>query len=237
MIVRRDTATAVSGRPATHGLVRATALQLTIENAEILVLRHELAVLRRQVSRPRLSWADRVVFAALAWLLSQSCRLHRIVIPATILLWHRNLVSKRWIQPRRRRTSGCSTAPELRQLIVRLATENSSRGYRRIHGELARLGYQVACGRSRNSLGSALTLFCRCWSGCCSTWWPACCRWRHSVGHCQTMPRRQLLDPLIPSPAWPSGGVNHAPRGHPAGGSGAWFATALLGVAGAAFPL
>jgi transposase InsO family protein len=114
------------------------------KNVEILVLRHEVAVLRRQVRRPRLSWADRAVFAALTRLLCQAGQLQRIVTPATVLRWHRDLVTRRWTQPRRRRTGGRCTAPELRQLVLRMASENSTWGYRRIHGELAGLGYQLA---------------------------------------------------------------------------------------------
>jgi putative transposase len=100
------------------------------KNAEILVLRHEVAVLRRQVSRPRLSWADQAVFAALTRLLCQAVRLHRIIAPATVLRWHRDLVTRRWTQPRQRRTRGRSTASELRQLVLRLASENPTWGYR-----------------------------------------------------------------------------------------------------------
>jgi putative transposase len=83
------------------------------------------------------------VFAALTGLLSPACRLHRIVTPATILRWHRDLVRRRWTRPRRHRASGRRVAPELRRLVLRLVAENPSWGYRRIHGELARLGYQI----------------------------------------------------------------------------------------------
>ena len=114
------------------------------KNVEILVLRHEVAVLRRQFRRRRLSWADRAVFAALTWLLSPAACLQRIVTPATILRWHRDLITQRWTQPRRRHTGGRGTAPELRRLVLRLATENATWGYRRIGGELAGLGYRLA---------------------------------------------------------------------------------------------
>jgi putative transposase len=109
---------------------------------EILVLRHQLAVLRRQTRRPRLSWADRALFAALTRLLPTPQRLGLLVTPATILRWHRQLVARRWTtQPVRPGRPAIPAGPCA--LVLRLATENPTWGYRRINGELASLGYRI----------------------------------------------------------------------------------------------
>ena len=115
------------------------------KDAELLVLRHENAVLRRQIGRVRYQPDDRLWFAALSRLIPR----HRwaevfTVTPATLLAWHRRLVARKWDYASRRHPGRPSTAAAIGKLVIRIATDNPAWGYRRVEGELIKLGHQIA---------------------------------------------------------------------------------------------
>ncbi|WP_308292568.1 hypothetical protein [Streptantibioticus ferralitis] len=126
------------------------------KDAELLVLRHENAVLRRHVPRVRYEPADRLWFAALSHLIPRRRWPQAFPItPATLLAWHRKLVAQKWDYSHKRRPGRPPTATAVKTLILRMAAENPGWGHRRIHGELTRLGHKMAASTVWNILNQA----------------------------------------------------------------------------------
>jgi hypothetical protein len=127
--------------------IRLLPMSDTNKDIEILALRHQLAVLQRQIDKPRLTPPDRAFLAALLHRLPrlQLRQLHPIVSPDTVLRWHRDLLRRHHATaPRPKRPGRPRTRRNIQALVLRLARENSGWGYRRIHGELAVLDFKIA---------------------------------------------------------------------------------------------
>ena len=115
-------------------------------DAEILALRLQILVLQRQINGPKMTDTDRTILAMLSTVFDRRrlSDVFLIVKPATVIGWHRRLVARHWTQPPAAKPGRPSVDPEVRRLILRVAGENPGWGYRRIHGELGRLGHQIA---------------------------------------------------------------------------------------------
>jgi hypothetical protein len=132
------------------GLMVLTRRELS-KDAELLVLRHENAELHRQISRVRYQSGDRVWLAALSRLIPRR-RWGEVfaATPATLLAWHRRLVTRKWDYTNRRGPGRPSTTAAIRKLVIRMATDNPTQGHRRVQGELVRLAtgsLLLRCGR------------------------------------------------------------------------------------------
>jgi putative transposase len=132
------------------GWLTSLARSSASKDAELLVLRHEVAVLRRANPKPRLNWADRALFSALRRHLPRDLHAHRLVTPTTILRWHRRLIAKKWTYPHG--TGRPSIDPELAVLIEQFARQNPTWGYQRIQGELLKIGRRVSASTIRRIL-------------------------------------------------------------------------------------
>jgi putative transposase len=136
------------------GVLLRSRRGLQVKDIELLVLRHELEILRRQVARPKLAAADRALLAAASCHLPRSSLDRLLVTPRTLLRWHQALVRRKWRQAVGQRGRPRLRA-EVRALVLGLARENPRWGHRRICGELAKLGFQVSPTSIRRLLAQA----------------------------------------------------------------------------------